>query len=137
MIKIGIRKNLICPLLLFIFSFSRQIVSIIMDEIFNFGGSLLLTLIMFLSEIISGLILYLSNIVFLHRKQEKSFMGIKLVQAPSNISHPDNNFKIYMLIIEAGFFDFIQFILGTYYLPKINNDLTSSLDIHLRSTLIL
>ena len=118
MIKIGLRKNLICPLLLFIFSFSRQIVSIYMDERLNFEDSLLLTLIMFLSEFLSGLILYIYHTLFLYRKQKVKFMGIKLVKAATNISHPDNNFKIFILIIEAGFFDFISFNLTTFNFPN-------------------
>ena len=58
MIKIGLRHNLIYLLMLIIFNFARKIDSIIMDQLLKFDSSLLLTLIMFLSEFITGCILF-------------------------------------------------------------------------------
>ena len=63
-------------------------------------------------------------------------MGINLIIDKSDMSHPDNDFKILFLIVSAGFFDFIQFSIETYYIQKINNDLSKSLQIPLRSILI-
>ena len=53
-IKIGIRYNLIYPFLLITFTFFRNVDTLLMDKINEFKGSLLLTLIMFFSEIVSG-----------------------------------------------------------------------------------
>ena len=68
-IKIGIRHNLLYPFMLIVFSFSRKIDSILMDKFIGFDGSILLTLIMFLSEIISGLILFLYYNKFYQKKK--------------------------------------------------------------------
>jgi hypothetical protein len=49
---------------------------------------------------------------------------------------PDSYLKITFLIFMGSFFDFNEFILQTYYLPKIK-DISNSLDLRLRSSLIL
>ena len=54
MIKIGIRHNLLYPFLSIIFYFTREVISIILSSYLEFKSSLLLTLIMFISEIIAG-----------------------------------------------------------------------------------
>ena len=89
-----------------------------MNKLFDFDGSLLLTLIMFLSEFLFGLFLYIKHIKFVTRKRYSKFMGIKLIQASNVLSHPDSNLKIYILLFLSAFFDFIEFVLITYYLPK-------------------
>ena len=136
MIGIGIRNNLLYPIMLLIFTSLRQIISIVIDEKIIFECPILLTLIMFSSEFIFGLILFIYNIKIIGIRRKTTYKGIKLIQAPLNIKHPDSNFKIYFLIFEAGFFDFIEFVISTYYVPKLNNNISYSLDIHLRSILI-
>ena len=49
--------------------------------------------------------------------------------------HRDKYYKILFLIFSAGFFDFIQFSIETYYIKKYNNDLSKTLQIPLRSIL--
>ena len=85
MIRLGIRNNLFYPGMLIISSLLRQIDSIIMKEIIGFEGiSLLLTLIMFFSEFIFGLIFFKKNINFLSKYEKKNkeykYMKIKLIQ---------------------------------------------------------
>ena len=137
MIKIGIRNNLFYPLMLIIFTLFRKINSILMKKMFDFDGSLILTLIMFLSEFLFGLFLFIRHIQFVSRKRySKVIMGIKLIQALDEISHPDSNIKIYILIFLSTFFDFSEFILITYYFPKEigrkNISISVSLDIRLK-----
>ena len=137
MMKIGIRHNLLYPLMLIIFSFFRKVDSILMFEIIGVNGSLLLTLIMFLAEFFSGLILFRYHMVFLRRERNSTFMGIQLIKGQTEIHSPDSNLKIYLLIFLATFFDFIEFILITYHIPSQFDDMSISIDIRLRSVLIL
>ena len=75
MIKIGIRNNLFYPLMLVINSTLRQILSIVLDEIIEFDESLLLEFIMFLSEFVTGLILYIYHTKLVEKKGiDKKFM---------------------------------------------------------------
>ena len=88
--KIGIRYNLLYPLMLIIFSFFRKIDSILMYDIIGVKGSLLLTLIMFLSEFFSGLILFRYHMAFLKRENKSTFMGIELIEGETEIHSPDS-----------------------------------------------
>ena len=137
MMKIGIRYNLLYPLMLIIFSFFRKIDSILMYDIIGVKGSLLLTLIMFMSEFFSGLILFRYHMAFLRRENKSTFMGIDLIEGQTEIHSPDSNIKIYLLIFCATFFDFVEFLLQTYHIPSYFDDVSISIDIRLRSILIL
>ena len=137
MMKIGIRYNLLYPLMLIIFSFFRKIDSILMYDIIGVKGSLLLTLIMFLSEFLSGLILFRYHMAFLRRENKSTFMGIDLIEGQTEIHSPDSDIKIYLLIFCATFFDFVEFLLQTYHIPSYFDDVSISIDIRLRSILIL
>lgn len=63
-------------------------------------------------------------------------MGIKLIQGPNDISHPDSNFKIYLLLFMASFFDFVEFMMSTFYLPQIS-DFSKTLEMRLSSLLTI
>ena len=139
MIKIGIRHNLIYPFMLLIFSSLREILSIIIKEGLKFEESLFLEYIMFLSVFVSGFIFFIYfKILYKSKKpiEEKEFMGIKLIVEEAEMNYPDNNYKILFLIFVAGFFDFITFLIGGYYIPKVNNELFVALKIPLISILI-
>jgi len=89
--------------MLIVFSFSRKVDSILMDKFIGFDCSILLTLIMFLSEIISGLILFLYYNKFLSKKEDSDLTKIKIKLKKYNINDynikiPDSNVKIYFLI---------------------------------------
>lgn len=139
MIKIGLRRNLLYPLMLIIFTTIRKIDTIIMNRMIGFDGSLFLTLFMFLSEFIIGLIIFLKHTNILNREKRRNptFMGIKLIQRSSEIPRPDKNIKIFMLIFMATFFDFNIFLIETYYLPKQYKYISQSLNIRLRSILTI
>ena len=121
MIKIGIRHNLIYPIIYSSSDFVRQIDSILMETFINFKSSLLLTLIMFFSESISGLIFYkLERKYFKKNKGINSkFMGIKIIQTPSKeIRKRDNYFIILIFIFLAALFDFLDFANKTFYIQE-------------------
>ena len=117
-IKIGLRKNVFYLFMLTIFNFLRKVDSIIMDQIIGLEGSLILTLVMFLGEFIFGLLVFLYQRSFFRKRNASKFMSIKLIQGKSNISPPDKNYKIYFLICIISYFDFIEFILATFYIPQ-------------------
>ena len=138
MIKIGIRKNLIYPLMVIILYFIRTL-----DEklliLCGFSGSLLYSQLMFLGELISGLIIYQFNINFMKigtKRRKSTYMKIELIQnqALHNIPHPDNTFKIYFLFFMSSFFDCYEFILATIYLPIKNKHFSKSLKVRLNPT---
>jgi hypothetical protein len=140
MIKIGLRKNLLYPLLLIIFTFFRRILSVIISEFLEFESSLsFLTLLMFFSEFITGLIIYIYQLKFLkyNKKRTKSKNSrIKYLVSNNKISYHDSRFKVYILIFIGTYFDFVEFILTSYYFPKFEN-ISKSLNIRLGSALTL
>ena len=139
MIKIGIRQNLFYPSMLITSTFLRQIDSIIISKVIKFTeGTLKLTLIMFLSEILSGLIVFKINSKYLSKiitKNAFKHMNITLIRPRNEIKRPDNSFIIYIYIFLIAFFDFIEFIIKTLHLPKYNKkyEISGSLDTRLRS----
>ena len=135
-IKFGFRHNLIYLLMLIIFNFCRKVDLIVMDRLLKFETSLLVTLLMFVGEFIGGLILSCYQNSFLNKKENDYFMGIKLIKGPSDISHPDNIFKIFLLLLMASFFDFLEFIMTTYYIPKFNG-ISKTLEMRTSSILII
>ena len=119
-IKIAIRHNLIYPILLSTFTLFRSIDAILMGQIIDFKSSLLLTIIMFFSELISGIILYIYQKYFnLDSKKSTSVeINSKRNSLNKDIYSNSNNIWIYMLLLALSFLDFIQFIIATYYLPN-------------------
>ena len=130
MIKLGIRRNLFYPSMLITSTFFRQIDSLIMKKTFK-NEDLVLTLIMFFSEFIFGLILYKRNINFLLNKgnNKNDNKKIKLIYGYHKaMSRIDSRSKIYVYIILIAFFDLAEFIV------KLKNyDISPSLDTRLRS----
>jgi len=135
MIKIRIRYNLFYPLMLFVFSFLREIDSIFISRL-KFNGSLLLTFLMFLAEFMAGLLVFLYNYSFLKKRKKSTYKKIKLIQA-GEMKHPDSTLKIYFLIFMAAYFDFMQFIITTIYISKYYRDISKTLYIRQRCILTL
>ena len=67
--KLAWRHNLIYPSVLPIWILLRRIVTLVLDKYFNISKNLLFTLLMFISEISSGLIIYFYQKSFFKRKQ--------------------------------------------------------------------
>ena len=136
MIKLGRRHNLIYPIIFIIFNGLRKIDSIIMKDLIEFYGSLLLTMIIFFADFLSGLIIYLNHLKFLKQKEATKFMGIELIQAPSEIQAPDSKFKIYLLLFLAIFIDFAEYVLSSCYIPMTYKKASISLEWRLKSIII-
>ena len=119
MIKFASRPNLIYILQLIIWNVLRKIDRIIMNELFDFDRSVLFVSLMFLGEFLFGLVIYLYQKRFLNKNKKPSvFMSIVLRQASNNITPPDHIIKIYALIFISSIFDFVEFTLSVFYLPK-------------------
>ncbi len=136
MIKFAKRRNLIYAMMFVIFNFLRKADSIVMKNYIGFSGSLILTSLMFIADFISGLNVYIYNLKYLKEKEASKFMGIELIQASSNITPPDSNFKIFILIFFASFVDFTEYILSSYYIPVEFEDVSISIEWRLKSIII-
>ena len=138
MIKLGKRKNLFYPIMSIIFTFSRKVENILMIKIIGFDGSLLLTLIMFLAEIISGLFLFIYEKYYLFKTSGgyAKNMSNKSISDHGEIKPHDSKFKIYLYILVIAFIDFFEFSVDTLYFPK-QKDISNSLYVRLRCTLTL
>ena len=119
-IKIGLRNNLIYILMLIVFNLFRNIDIILLDQIFEFKTSLLFIIFMFIGELLAGLIIYKYQISFLPKKKDTVNNGEKLILVSSELSPRDNKFTIYFLIFVISLFDFIEFLISTYYIHKYN-----------------
>ena len=140
MIKIGIRHNLLYPFLSMIFYFAREVISIIMSTYLEFRSSLLLTLIMFISEITAGSIslccIYNVDCLSKNKNKRTQSTGIILIYSSSKMTRSDKKFKLFFLIFIAAYFQFMSFKITTIYLTLFEN-ISKSLDIRLRSILPL
>ena len=136
MIKIRTRYNLLYPLMLFVFSFLREVDSIFISRL-KFNDSLLLTFLMFLAEFIAGLIIFSYNLSFFKERKKSTYKKIKLIQAKEEMKRPDSRLKIYFLIFMAAYFDFIEFIITTIYISKYYSDASKTLYIRQRCILTL
>ena len=136
MIKIRTRYNLLYPLMLFVFSFLREVDSIFISRL-KFNDSLLLTFLMFLAEFIAGLLIFSYNLSFFKERKKSTYKKIKLIQAKEVMKRPDSRLKIYFLIFMAAYFDFIEFIITTIYISKYYSDASKTLYIRQRCILTL
>jgi len=138
-IKIGLRYNLIYLLMLILFNFLRKVDLIVLDVIFEFNTSMIFIILMFFGEFLAGLIIYRYQISFSPNKKkniENATTGVKLISGRSEISPRDSKFKIYLLIFVASSFDFIEFLVSTYYIPQFKY-MSKTLEIRLSSFLTL
>ena len=135
MIRIGTRHNLLYPLTFSIFNGLRKIFSILIKKYYNFSGSTLLTFIMLFSDFISGLIIYLRHKKYSKEKLSKKFMGIELIQAPTEIKPADSKIQMIFLIIFLAYIDFVESIFSSYYIPD-QFSVSKSLEMRLKSIII-
>lgn len=141
MIKIGLRHNLIYPIIFAISNFARNIEVILMQK-FEINLDDLFIIIMFFSEFISGLILYLYNKKIFYKKgkvqNNTKIIGIELIHFQRAIIMNDNCVIIYIFIFLTASFDFIDFSLKTFFLPKLEkNSLYISETLYMRLNIVL
>ena len=135
--KLAWRHNLIYPSVLPIWILLRRIVTLVLDKYFNFSKNLLFTLLMFISEISSGLIIYFYQKSFFKRKQSNENENNNfLIYNEEEMKIPDSTFKIFFLIFITAYFDFVEFTLLSNTIPKFVNS-SNSLDIRLEGIMTI
>ena len=132
-IKIRFRKNLTYPILLTLFTLIRKINVITIYKLTGFGNSILITYIMFLEEIVSGLILYIYTNKFYN--YDKNSLNLKIVSKEQLKNFSVSNFKVFFLLFMIAYTDFVEFILQTFHIPLYSE--SRNLDIRLRNMLIV
>ena len=138
MIKIGTRPNLFYPMMFVIFNSLRKIDSIIMENKFDFSCDTLFIFLMFFTDFLSGLIIYLSHQKFLRKKDTGAykFMGIELIKNELDMNRPDSKCKIILLFFLGSYLDFVEYIFSSYYLPSEYGEISISLEWRLKSFII-
>ena len=113
MIKFALRRNLIYPLQLLIFSSVRDIEKELLRHFYGFDYSLILTSLMFIGEILAGLIIYLYQKKIIKKKLLLVDKRLSAIILERKIKTIDGTYKIMFLIFCAGLMDFVQFVLSS------------------------
>ena len=119
LIHISIRRNLYYIINLLIHYYLRKVDLIIINTKFQFNDSLIFTFLMFFGEFFAGLSIFLYQHIFL----KKDIKTVKHFKIPFSIYKPkmnrtDNIFKIGLLIFFSACFDFVEFVIATFYIPR-------------------
>ena len=118
-IKITPRRNLFYIINLIIYYYIRKAVLIIINKTFKFNDSLIFTILMLSGEFFAGLSIYIYQMIFLKKdiKQVKHFNIVFTIFRPK-MNRSDNILKIILLLFFSASFDFVEFIVATFYIPK-------------------
>ena len=122
MIKISTRKNILYLLLLFDYYYLRKIDGIIISKVLNFHGSFIFTFLMAFGEFFGGLAIYMyQRYLVLNKKVTSKRFGLKLIINENKKNRADGWIKIIILIFFAAFFDFFEFVIINYFIPRFAN----------------
>ena len=118
-IKISTRRNLFYVVNVIIYYYLRKADLIIINKVYKFNDSLIFTLLMLCGEFFAGLSIYIYKIIFLKKNIKKTkYFNIAFNYFTPHMKRSDNMFKITILLFFSALFDFVEFIIGTFYLPK-------------------
>ena len=142
MVKIGIRHNLFYPAVLIACDFLRNIDLDLLEIFYNFKVSFLFTTIMFFSELIFGLIIYMYQSQFFKKRKQKkyeNYKGIELITTDDNSKMPIqiSVLKINLIIFLITFFDYFQFSIQIYFNLKGEDIISETLTIRLTSIMTI
>ena len=117
MIKIAVRPNLKYPLQLFLYNELRNIEKILMNKLLKFSSSLVFTPLMFLGELLFGVVIFYYQKKFIRKDIFKSQTPDKnknlvLIKTEQHLKRIDGIPKIIFILFCCAILDFIQFILG-------------------------
>ena len=133
MIKFKLRKNLIYLFIYYISWFIRRIVTIIFENTFNFYPSFIFLFLMTLGEIFGGLTLFLYQYISLLRKKESKFLRFKLIYMNKEKKVGDHFLKRLLLNFFSAFFDFMEFVISSFFLSQFDNYISPSFDVRFGS----
>ena len=119
-VHITIRRNLLYVIYLMVYYFLRKVDLIIISEKFKFNESLIFTFLMLFGEFVAGFAIYIYQRYFFKKRPNKAstYLGIELLQNDIILTRPDNILKILLLIFFCAYFDFVQFVILTFFMPK-------------------
>ena len=84
--------------------------------------------LMFSGAFFGGLTIFIYQKQFLKNERKPiNFLGIKLISRGKTMNRRDNYAKILFLIFFAAFFNFMQFTLASFYIPKFSIVSTTAL----------
>ena len=121
MIKIRLERKLLYVFAVFIFSFFRKIIDILIINFYKFENRHLYPFLMNLGKIIGGAKIYVYQTITLNHKKEVGFFQIKLIHNKNPLKQKDKDYKIVLLLFFAAFFDFLAFIISIFYFPKFDD----------------
>ena len=134
MIKIGIRNNLLYPLIFCLTYGFTRIISILLSETFmQFRARFLLGFLKFIFEFIIGILFMYSFNSKSKSNQNTQEKGVKLIQNNNNIQRPDSEKKIFFLMTLAALFEFIGTNTRRYVLNALNHKEPRLMHLRLRS----
>ena len=126
-IKFACRRNLIYPAQYILWGFIRELINMAIVPILNFFCSYIYMPLMFLGQILGGVIFYLYEKRIMsskkEEKEEKYFMAIKLIENEKDQENDyfvplDNKIKIIFLIFLSAFCNAVQFLLTHIIYPR-------------------
>ena len=118
-IHISIRRNMLYIINLSIYYYLRKIVAIILNSVYKFNDSLIFAVLMFSGAFFGGLTIFIYQKHFLKKKIKKvQYLGIELISESKKMNKRDDSIKIIFLICFAAFFNFMQFTIASFYIPK-------------------
>ena len=133
MIKFGKRKNLIYLSLLILFIALRRIESIILKKIYKVSGNIILSILVFFSKFIVGVITYFSFRAEKIILSKKHYSGTILIKSDDEFIQADKWYKIMILIFFASYFDFIGTIVRKLCIKKSKINTIDTLEQSIRS----
>ena len=140
MIKIAKRHNIIYIVQLIVWSYLRVLVKNLLGYFYDFKVTSLFCILMFFGEFTSGSIVYKYQSKFLRRNEIENLELIKAMKRKNSdfekYQHQTNKVKVFTLLFLATFFDFVEFILTTFYINKYVY-ISSSLDSRCYSFLVI
>ena len=123
MIKIAIRRNLIYIMYLFIYYYLRRVEKTIIEHFYPFNDSLIFTLLMHLGEFFGGLSVLIYQSAFFKKSKNNKFERtrsfIKIIQDKKQMNQADRTPKIILLMFLGAFFDFIEYVILSFFIPRI------------------
>ena len=135
--KINLRRNLFYLLAFNISWYLRKITDIIIESLFNAKFHYIYLYLMTFGQMLGGLSIYLYHYSHLRQKKKADYFEMDLIYNRKVLEIPDGRFKKSLLIFFAGFFDFMEFIILTFYVYTFDSDFSPSIDLRFRCLLTI
>ena len=118
MIKIRLERKLLYVFAFFMFSYIRDIISLLIFIFFKLKQSYIYPFLMTLGQILGGAIIYFYQKRTLKQEKKVEYFQIEFIVNEIELKQKDKNYKIILLLFFASFFDFIEFIILIFYFSK-------------------